>query len=678
MASSPANQVVDCLRTLAVHRHDDTTDGDLLDLYVRQRDEAAFEALVRRHGPMVLGVCRRLVGNAHDAEDAFQATFLVLVRKAATVRPAGMVGNWLYGVAQRTALEARRAAARRRAKEARAAPRAATPEDPLADLRSLLDREVARLPERYRVALVLCDLEGTTRKEAARQLALPEGTVASRLGRARSILARRLTRRGVTLAGGVVASALAQESAPASLPPALVAGTVKAAAAYATGPVAAATLVSAPVLALTEGGMRTMLLSKFRIGALFLVAVGLAAAGAGGVSYLTRANGQPEVRGGRLAARADARSPEAVRPAQANDKDRGAAQAGRPAEDAAAGAASGSASVAPDELPGAGGPATRGKGGKVQDEIWRMAMSLRASKRLPSAVQWAMFDHDPVPAFKSRIKKLRWVYREQLRRAKDQAAKEEIRKGWMVVQWDSGFKEIPGDRVHLLTADHPYPLTSNGPDGKKWIATKVQMAGDKPVCWSVPVELKYGEEVKVTLTEKNALDLGAAIDTALREGASSPEEQRMEEWARKTWRIRLSLRVRGRAPSEVSYAFFDEDAVRAFKAAVKKWQSKNGSVSGEERRAVMAAAWDGVFKKVPGNHLYQLRSGGTQTVASNAPDGKKWIVTKAVQIKGKPVCWSFPVKVKTGEEIAVTLTEDKAVDLESAFASALRERGPAK
>jgi hypothetical protein len=152
----------------------------------------------------------------------------------------------------------------------------------------------------------------------------------------------------------------------------------------------------------------------------------------------------------------------------------------------------------------------------------------------------------------------------------------------------------------------------------------------------------------------------------------------MEEWARKTWRIQLSLRVRGRVPFEVSYAFFDEDPVPAFKAAVKKWQSKSGSVSGEERRAVMVAAWDGVFKKVPGNHLYQLRPGGTQTVASNAPDGKKWIVTKAVQIKGKSVCWSFPVKVKTGEEIAVTLTEDKAVDLESAFDSALRERAPTR
>jgi beta-lactamase regulating signal transducer with metallopeptidase domain len=328
--------------------------------------------------------------------------------------------------------------------------------------------------------------------------------------------------------------------------------------------------------------------------------------------------------------------------------------------------------------PGTRNPAKAQKGENMQYATWRMAVSLRATNQLPSAVQWAIVDHDPVPAFKARLKKLRWIYREQLRRAKNGAAKENTRKGWMTVQWDSGFKEISGDRLYLLTSDHLHPLTSNGPDGKKWVVTKVRMTKGKPVCWCVPVELKYGEEVKVTLTEKNVLDLGAAIDTALREGASSPEEQRMEEWSRKTWRIQLSLRVRGSAPLEVSYAMFDEDPVPAFKASVKKWQSKNGSVSGEERRAVRAAAWDGVFKRVPGNRLYQLQSRGVQALASNAPDGKKWIVTKVVQIKGKAFCWSVPVKVKTGNDITVTLTEDKAFDLESAFDSALRERGPTK
>src|SRR5581483_6607277 len=143
MAPRHANRVLPCLRTLALHRHAAVADGDLVDLYVRQHDEAAFEALVRRHGPMALGVCRRGLGDEHDAEDAFQATFLVLVRKAAGIRPPGMVGHWLYGVAHRTALQARRSAARRRAKEALAAPRAETPADPLTELRPLLDRELA-------------------------------------------------------------------------------------------------------------------------------------------------------------------------------------------------------------------------------------------------------------------------------------------------------------------------------------------------------------------------------------------------------------------------------------------------------------------------------------------------------------------------------------------------------
>jgi RNA polymerase sigma factor (sigma-70 family) len=266
---------------------------------------------------MVLGVCRRVLANAHDAEDAFQATFLVLVRKATTIRPAAMVGNWLYGVAHRTALEARRAAARRRVKEAQLALRTATPDDTLTDLRPVLDEELARLPGKYRAALVLCDLEGKTRKEAARQLGLPEGTVASRLGRARHILARRLTRRGVTLAAGVLAAALAEESASAALSFALVAATVKAATAYAAGTAAAATVVSATVAALTEGVVRAMLLNKLRIGTLLLAVVGVAGAGTGGVSYMARADEQPAAQSDRQIARADVQPSGPVQHAQA-------------------------------------------------------------------------------------------------------------------------------------------------------------------------------------------------------------------------------------------------------------------------------------------------------------------------------------------------------------------------
>src|SRR6516165_2557004 len=155
------------------------TDGEFLDQFLTRHDEAAFEALVRRHGPMVLGVCRRILGDAHDAEDAFQATFLVLVRRAASVVPREQVGNWLYGVAYRTALEAKRVAARRRAREKQVndMPHPTVgPEECWRDLQPLLDRELNRLPDKYRVPVVLCDLEGRTRKEAARQLDLPEGT----------------------------------------------------------------------------------------------------------------------------------------------------------------------------------------------------------------------------------------------------------------------------------------------------------------------------------------------------------------------------------------------------------------------------------------------------------------------------------------------------------------------
>ncbi|MBV8430290.1 MAG: sigma-70 family RNA polymerase sigma factor, partial [Solirubrobacterales bacterium] len=170
-------------------------DRELHRRFQDQQDQAAFQALLRRHGPMVLGVCRRVLGDRHEAEDAFQATFLVLVRKAASVVPRDMVGNWLYGVARQTALKARATTARRRAREKQvtAMPEPA-PErrESRHDLQPLLDEELSRLPDKYRAVIVLCDLEGKTRKEVARQLGWPEGTVAGRLARARAVLAKRL------------------------------------------------------------------------------------------------------------------------------------------------------------------------------------------------------------------------------------------------------------------------------------------------------------------------------------------------------------------------------------------------------------------------------------------------------------------------------------------------------
>src|SRR5439155_18285529 len=158
-----------------------------------------------------------ILGNEQDAEDAFQATFLVLVRKAASVQPASAVGRWLHGVAYHTALKAREAATRRRAHERHACPQPAAPTaNDSFEVRAILDQELSRLPNDYRAAVVLCDLQGLTRHDAAQRLGWPEGTVAGRLARAHALLANRLTRRGVALSAGGAATALAQVVASAA------------------------------------------------------------------------------------------------------------------------------------------------------------------------------------------------------------------------------------------------------------------------------------------------------------------------------------------------------------------------------------------------------------------------------------------------------------------------------
>ncbi|HEV3255612.1 MAG TPA: RNA polymerase sigma factor [Gemmataceae bacterium] len=260
------------------------TDGQLLGSFVEHRDEAAFEALVRRHGPMVLGVCRRLLHNQHDVEDAFQATFLVLVRKPASVVPRDMVANWLYGVAHQTAIRTRAADAKRRRRERQVVvmpePEAVSQARP-DDLLLLLDQELSRLPDKYRVAIVLCDLEGKTRKEAARQLGWPEGSVSSRLARARVMLAKRLTRQGVILSSGSLTVALSANVASASVPTSLVSATIKAASLYAAGQVIAAGAISAKVVALTEEVVKTMFLTKLKMATMVLLAVSMVAVGGG-------------------------------------------------------------------------------------------------------------------------------------------------------------------------------------------------------------------------------------------------------------------------------------------------------------------------------------------------------------------------------------------------------------
>jgi RNA polymerase sigma factor (sigma-70 family) len=263
------------------------SDGQLLERFISRQDEHAFEELLRRHGPMVLGVCRRLLGHAQDAEDAFQATFMVLVRRARAVQPRELVGNWLYGVACRVALDAQARSNRRRGREKQVEdmPHPTTPPadvDP--DLRPLLDRELSRLPEKYRVAIVLCDLEGRPRKDVARQLGVPEGTLSSRLNAGRKMLAGRLARHGLALSGAAVASALAAGPTQAAIPGTLAISTIKAAAVGAARPAAALGFISARAAALTEGVMKAMLISKLKTMAGLLLTAGLFACGAGAMT----------------------------------------------------------------------------------------------------------------------------------------------------------------------------------------------------------------------------------------------------------------------------------------------------------------------------------------------------------------------------------------------------------
>jgi RNA polymerase sigma factor (sigma-70 family) len=259
------------------------SDSHLLEAFLARRDGAAFEALLRRHGPMVLGVCRRVLRNAHDAEDAFQATFLVLARKAGSVRSREVLAGWLYGVAFRTSMKARAMNAKRRTKERQApAPARSTPADgALEELLERLDAELHRLPEKYRVPVVLCELEGRSRKEAARTLGLAEGTLSWRLAQARKLLARKLSRQGVVLSAGAVAAALSQGASSAGLPSALLCATARQA--------VSAGAVPAKVVALTEGVMKAMFLSKLKVAGWAVALAAAVGTGALGLTYRARA-----------------------------------------------------------------------------------------------------------------------------------------------------------------------------------------------------------------------------------------------------------------------------------------------------------------------------------------------------------------------------------------------------
>jgi RNA polymerase sigma factor (sigma-70 family) len=283
-------------------------DARLLERFAGRRDEAAFALLVERHGPLVLGVCRRLLRQEQDAEDAFQATFLVLARKAGSIRKGESVASWLYGVALRVARKARAAAIRRQAREAqlRDVPAAeAAPAWAGRELRAVLDEEVGRLPARYRLPFVLCHLEGKTNEEAARELGRPLGTVLAQLSRARARLRSRLVRRGVALSVAALAAALAQEGAPAAVPAGLAAATVKGAVTFVPGKAAAPGAVSAQAAALAEGVLHTMFRTKLMMAAAAVLAVCLAGVGAG---LLAQQASGPKPADGKPAAKDEARN----------------------------------------------------------------------------------------------------------------------------------------------------------------------------------------------------------------------------------------------------------------------------------------------------------------------------------------------------------------------------------
>ncbi|MGE3807815.1 MAG: sigma-70 family RNA polymerase sigma factor [Gemmataceae bacterium] len=292
MARASLVSLVERLRHLAgADVADPERDDALLGRFITAADGSAFETLLRRHGGLVMGVCRRVLEDETDAEDAFQATFLVLVRRAPSVRRRGSLASWLYGVALRVAQKAKVAAARRHARDRRAAAmrnEAVSQETQWNELRPVLDQELGKLSEKYRAPLVLCYLEGKTNEEAAALLGWSKGTVSGRLARARELLRNRLQQRGLNLSVAGLAALLTQNTATdAAVAPELLVTTSRAA-------LGDAQAISAPVAALTESVSSSLRLevwwraaiALFLLAALGLGVLALRPAGEPSVVYL--------------------------------------------------------------------------------------------------------------------------------------------------------------------------------------------------------------------------------------------------------------------------------------------------------------------------------------------------------------------------------------------------------
>jgi RNA polymerase sigma factor (sigma-70 family) len=342
-ANQPLNGVLQHLRKVAAVQIDrELSDRELLDRFLAARDESAFTVLIERHGPMVLGVCRRSLPNFHDAEDACQATFLVLARKAASVRKKASLSSWLHGVACRVAANLKRAHVRRKAREKEAATQ--TPRDPAAEVtwrevQTILDEELQRLPDRYRTPIILCHLECMSRDEAAQQLGLSLTTLHGRLEHARGLLRQSLSKRGLTLPAVMSAAVIGESIAQAALTPTLVVASTKAAVLLAAGQTVTEGVVANQVLALTQEVIKSMFLTKLKLGTVAVLCAGLIVAMIGGTLSSLGAQDGKQTRTPKVEERAKApekqKQQEDKKPFTAWGKEIGGLQAGvgfRPGE----------------------------------------------------------------------------------------------------------------------------------------------------------------------------------------------------------------------------------------------------------------------------------------------------------------------------------------------------------
>jgi RNA polymerase sigma factor (sigma-70 family) len=304
MAHHPLARVLRHLRgLLGANQTGELSDGQLLERFIQRRDESAFALLMQRHGPLVHSVCRRLLNDPNDVDDAFQAVFVVLVRRAGAVDQNRSLASWLYGVAYRTALKARSRTVRLRSRERQAEtmPQLAAEEideiaaDPsgrlaLQEMRVVLDDELNRLPEKYRAPLLLCYLEGKTNEQAAEDLGCPIGSMSWRLEKGRELLRQRLTQRGLALTGTLLATGLSAEVATAAVPTTLADATLKSAL-LAVQPIGGT--LAGGVASLAESVLKTMLVARLQTALLAALAVSLVGAGAGAVAYTTLHHAAP-------------------------------------------------------------------------------------------------------------------------------------------------------------------------------------------------------------------------------------------------------------------------------------------------------------------------------------------------------------------------------------------------